>query len=322
MSEAEYHSAPHEQSGEPEVKAVLVVDDVNLMCHFLYETLNPLDGIETRTTGNFSSAESILMNSEIDMAIIDIHLNNASGLTLAKKIREGRYQCKHDIPILIFSGNTYKNEIQMCLAYDITDIMAKPLKAGMVRSRVRKALSKRVQIHPPEYYQTLVASGGEEYKTEFEGIKKKRGPEKSAQHRVNAAKEPPTKKSSFIQWPDDLTTGYHQLDRRLKHITHLINMLHYRKCSDEKYPNIEEDVKQIRLAVDDVLYVARRLQHKNSDCMWRIFFQRLTEFSNIKIEAFIRKTSNVHSVKQQFKLLRSKWLAILTKPVMKATKEE
>ena len=235
-------------------KLILVVDDVNLMCHFLYETLKPLQGLEIRTTGDFSAAESILTNAKIDLAIIDIHLKDTSGLLLAKKIREGRYLCRHDIPILIFSGNTYKKEIKMCLAYDVTDIMAKPLAASTVRKRVLNALNKDIHLRGPEYYQALVSSDGESYKTEFSGpVVKSESPRKVRKQAMNISSEEEVEKNSFIKWPEDLTSGYHQIDRRLKHITYLINMLHYRKRATEKYPNIAEDVKNIRLALDDLL---------------------------------------------------------------------
>lgn len=314
---------PQEQGESHGDKLVLIVDDVNLMCHFLYETLKPIPNIETRTTGDFSAAESILANSQVDLAIIDIHLKNASGLTLAKKIREGRYLCRHDIPILIFSGNTYKKEIQMCLAYDISDILAKPLNAGTVRARVRKALKRNVQLKSPDYYKAIVSTSGEAYKTEFAGAFVKNLPPPTAKKRISTNPTDEVKKHSFIKWPEDLSSGYHQIDRRLKHVTYLLNMLHHRKRTTEKYPNIVEDIKNIRLAIDDILYVAKGLKQSNAaDSIWRLLFQRLSDFSKIKLETFATKTSNTHYVNKQFKEVRSKWLIVLSKPVMKEVQSE
>ncbi|GAB3038806.1 response regulator [Bowmanella dokdonensis] len=300
---------------------VLAVDDAQLMCHFIYETITGLQGFACKTATEFVTAEAALKNHKIDMAIIDIQLKNASGLTLAKNIRMGRYSCRHDIPILIFTGFTYKDDIKQCLAFDMHDVLVKPVTVMELRERVKKNKNKRMEIKPPEYYQSLEEPAETARKEMKAAITKSVSAEKSryqpkpvsVESRVESSDE-----GAFIKWPDQITSGYHQLDRRMKTITFLLNTLHWSTYRKDKYTEAGNDINKIKLASDDMHFVAQRLKTKHpGDPMWTSLFDRLKGFSTIPIEKLSVPDLPKEQAEDIFKRLHNAWLSILSKPVIK-----
>lgn len=304
---------------------VLAVDDVDLMCHFLYETLSKMPGFSCRTATEFATAEAILAETPIDMAIIDIHLKNASGLTLAKKIRRGKYACKHDIPILIFSGNTYKEEIQQCVAFDVQDILAKPVSTGSLRERVIKNQRKAIKIKPLEYYCGLEA---EAIETEAQEPRKiKAAITKGSQEAVSAYRPKrniittevlAVELNAFVRWPEDVGSGYHQIDRRLKAITLQLNALHWGAYNNSPGKDTARDVHEIRLACDDLLHVSRQLSEKHAtDTLWLELNVRLKQFKRIPLDKMAGKEPSKQLLDELFKKVHSTWLTLLCKPILK-----
>ena len=76
-------------------KHILLVDDVNLMCQFLNETLRVIPNVECHTASRVTTADTILQRYAIDLAIIDLNLPDGSGLDIVKKIRKGGTKEKH-----------------------------------------------------------------------------------------------------------------------------------------------------------------------------------------------------------------------------------
>jgi DNA-binding response OmpR family regulator len=303
---------------------VLAVDDVNLMCHFLYETLTKITGFSCRTATEFATAEAILGEAPIDMAIIDIHLKKASGLTLAKNIRRGKYACRHDIPILIFSGNTYKEEIRQCLAFDVQDILAKPFSAGSLRDRVKKNQLKKVNIKPAEYYCQLEPEATKHDQKEARRVKAAitKSQEQTSTYRPRgsstATETPAPETSAFVRWPDDAESGYHQIDRRLKSISFQLNALHWAIYNKTLYKDAGKDVKQIRLACDDLLHVSKQLRRKHaSETLWQELADRLKQFKKIPLEKVADTELSNEQLDELFKKVHGSWITLLSKPILR-----
>ncbi|ALS99616.1 response regulator [Lacimicrobium alkaliphilum] len=303
---------------------VLVVDDVYLMCHFLYETLTKITGFSCRTATEFAKAEAILGEAPIDMAIIDIHLKSESGLTLAKNIRRGKYACRHDIPILIFSGNTFKEEIQQCLAFDVQDILAKPFSAASLKERVKKNQLKEPKIKPAEYYCKLEPQATKHDQKEARRVKAAitKSQAQTSTYRpkgaVSATESITVETSVFIRWPDDAESGYHQIDRRLKSISFQLSALHWAVYNKTSYKDAGKDIKQIRLACDDLLHVSKQLRRKHaSDRLWQELADRLQQFKKILLEKVADTELSTAQRDDLFKKVHGSWITLLSKPILK-----
>ncbi|OBP16371.1 hypothetical protein A5320_02890 [Rheinheimera sp. SA_1] len=132
---------------------ILVVDDVFLMCDFLYKVISTIQNCKVFKATDGRTAIEILDGEPIDMLITDIEMKAPNGLELLKKLRCGTLNTPHNIPVLMFSGNTYKDMVLESHAYDINDFLAKPVSADGLKKKVQLHLQNEKPIKAPEYYQ-------------------------------------------------------------------------------------------------------------------------------------------------------------------------
>ena len=115
---------------------ILVVDDVILMCDFLYGVANQIAGCRAFKALDGKSAAEFLENETIDLLITDIEMRAPSGLELVQRIRAGKFTgTSHDIPIIMFSGNAYRDVIEQSIAYDVNDFLAKPITSALLTKK-------------------------------------------------------------------------------------------------------------------------------------------------------------------------------------------
>lgn len=303
-------------------KQILLLDDVNLMCQFLNETLRTLPNVECHTASRVASAMGTLSRQDISLAIIDLNLPDGSGLEVVKAIRKGQGKGAHDIPILIFSGNTYKQAVKECMLFKVSDIIAKPIVAMDLRKRVEMHLNKVRNIEGSEYFERI-----------DEKLLSERPDTALKAAVVNDKNEKPVEKpkpivaaeevvnNPFIKWPKNATTGYHQLDRRIKDLCYLLNHFHFYRTTKETYPTAKQDLQEIRLSIDDLKYALKPLKApKPKEAFWKAIEERIKLIEELPFERFCApKIGEEHKAKFS-KMLRTAWLAILTKPIIQLKK--
>jgi DNA-binding response OmpR family regulator len=313
------------QAEPVEVRHVLLVDDVNLMCQFLNETLRMIPNVECHTASKVNTAESILRRYPVKLAILDLNLPDGSGLELVKQIRKGEVKGDYDIPILIFTGNTYKETIKQCLMFNVSDIIAKPIVAMELRKRVEANLAKKKKLKPAQYYQDI--------DRELEKIAPPKAAVKPTSSVVNSRPTASTVRrpgqenksedgpSQFIKWPSDATTGYHQLDRRLKDLCFQLNHFHHYRTTKETYPTAEDDIQQIKMCMDDLDYAIKPLKSaKPNEEIWPALQQRLKMLKEVPYKKY--SAPKLDSKKKELfaKSLRTAWMSILSKPIIQRKK--
>ncbi len=304
---------------------ILLVEDVNLMRQFLNETLRTVMNTECHTASRVNTAEAALGRFPISLAIIDLNLPDGSGLDIVKQIRKGEGKGDHDIPILIFSGNTYKEAVKECLLFQVNDIIAKPIVALELRKKVEAHLQKKPKIKPPEHFQEidkkLIAAAPPKVVKTHSAVVKNTGPSSTAPKRPTFDEKSNETPKAFIQWPSDATTGHHQLDRRLKDLCFQLNHFHFYRTEKETYPTAKEDIKQIRLCIDDLNYAIKPLRAANkAEPLWKPLLERVKMISELPFDRYsISKISSQN--KEHFsKSLRTAWMGILTKPIIQRKK--
>lgn len=309
-------------SNPAEVRHVLLVDDVNLMCQFLNETLRMIPNVECHTASKVNTAETILRRYPIKLAIIDLNLPDGSGIELVRQIRKGEVKGEYDIPILIFTGNTYKETIKQCLMFQVSDIIAKPIVAMELRKRVEANLATKKKLKPAQHYQDL-AREIEKLEPPKQTVKPtgsvvKSTPGQSQANRPSAEKKDEEGPKQFIKWPQEATTGYHQLDRRLKDLCYQLNHFHHYRTTKDTYPTASDDIQQIKMCIDDLNYAIKPLRSSNpKDDIWKALVDRIKNISELPFKKYSAPKLDKTKKEQFSKSLRTAWMSILSKPIIK-----
>ena len=113
---------------------VLVVDDSLPTARALAELLMR-DGFEVAAYTNATDALAYLQVGRPAAAVVDIHLPDMSGLTLAQRIREAHGA---ELPIIIISGDSSIENLQSLSLVGATYFYSKPVKASELRQRLRE----------------------------------------------------------------------------------------------------------------------------------------------------------------------------------------
>ncbi len=314
---------------------VLAVDDTPLMCQFLYETVKTLNGFDCITASDLISAETILNHDSVDMAIIDIQLKGDSGLSIAKNIRRGSYQCDNSIPIFIFTGNAYQQEVSQCVKYDINSVIVKPCSYKVIQNRLMSNTTRMIKINDAAYYNELAEQERrEELQKELDKQKQqiiKGGanqskPLQNKHHSSSVISE--TIKSTkaktntsltgeqeeisrIVTWPSNKSLGYFQLDRRFKSVEYSINTLVALR-NKMKYQASNAEIDRIRRTFDNIEYIASHLR-KNypNDDLWEVFFRLLEHIRGIPFEVLTNRHTPQSQVFDILSLLENAWKELI-----------
>jgi CheY-like chemotaxis protein len=104
---------------------VMVVDDNQLVTGPLF-TLLRSEGYEPVIFQSAQSALDFMRENCPDIALIDIHLPDRSGLEIAREIRQTHGD---DLPIIIVSGDSSIDTLRSLPLFGATFFMAKPVNA-------------------------------------------------------------------------------------------------------------------------------------------------------------------------------------------------
>lgn len=310
---------------------VLVVDDVILMSEFLYGVVSRIPGNKTFKCLDGRTASEILENEPIDLLITDIEIKGPNGVALAYKVRSGAFAATaHDIPIIIFSGNTYLELIKKCISLDVNDFIAKPVNSETLTKKVLHHLQVEKEIRDAEYYRELANGNFLESKAAIEQRKSNvfivHDPATSDEEQpiddeeLNRHK---SEKKDFLHWPDSATTGLFPLDRRLRNLAYKVSCFHNVFVAQCKTVAIEQERKKAYDAMDYLFHIVRNFKDKDLP-------QELLLALNVRIEklrplADELSKVNVRNHGQVLSLLKKLsfwWMQTCNRPLIQRTEEQ
>jgi len=114
---------------------VLVIDD-DPETRIKIETLLSSDGFTVETHANGEDALTSLQRGQIDLVIIDYHLNNQSGLSILQMMRERQSTAS----MIIISADFNHQVAGECFRVGVDDFVRKPIDAEELRLVVRRTL--------------------------------------------------------------------------------------------------------------------------------------------------------------------------------------
>lgn len=315
---------------------VLVVDDVVLMCSFLYNAVNKVHGCRAHKAFDYKAAADILEHEPIDLLITDIELGSKSGLDLLMKIRTNAFTATaHDIPIIVFSGNSYRELLQKCISFDANDFLVKPVTYAHLKEKIYYHLEHEKTIQPPSYYIELMRGVKKPERVNAERARQSSISTARAIKRRAAATEDilaeyeekleNLDRLEFLFWPDKVTTGYFQIDRRLKNLVHTVSFF-YQACINDYKPVMKEtERRRACSAAEALIHIATRTrraeQYPNNE-FWNELVVRLDELRPLLAELRAIDLRNTYEVIELLIKLASWWVDTCKSPLVNEVDEQ
>jgi CheY-like chemotaxis protein len=310
---------------------VLVVDDVILMCDFLYGVAAQNADCRVFKALDGKAASEILENESIDLLISDIEMKSPTGLELICMLRSGRFSStEHDIPIVIFSGNTYLELIQQCIRFDVNDFLAKPLNAGRLSMKIQHHLQTEKKIRSAEYYQAIAAGvsiNGTPKETDVErkfsvSIVRELSQLDKKLDEEDVEIAPASREKDFLFWPENATTGYFQLDRRLRNLAFNVSCFHNVVVNNCKAVALESERKRACNAIDCLLHISKNFKAKEKRGeFWHLFNTRIEKLKSLASELSHINVKHHHGVLILLKKLSYWWMQTCNRPIIQRNDE-
>ncbi|MCT8124975.1 response regulator [Alishewanella sp. BS5-314] len=311
---------------------VLVLDDVVLMCDFLYGVANKVPGCKAFKALDAKTASEILEHETIDLLITDIELRGTSGLDLLSRVRAGVFSATaHDIPIIVFSGNAYRELIQQCILFDVNDFLAKPLSAEQLTRKIQHHLAHEKLILPAAHYQEMKARLEAPKATDDEVGQQRlrvaivRELEQKAEQQQQELDDsrPEVERRDFLYWPEDATSGYFQLDRRLRNLAYNLSCFHNVFINNCRTVAIDAERKRACAAADYLIHIAKTMQQREQRPeFWAMLQQRLQKLQPLIAELAEVNVKHHKQVLALLKKLAYWWMQTCNRPLINRTETE
>ena len=129
--------------------SVLIVDDALSMCRSIQKMLKVIGyGEKYEFAIDGKDALNILRNSRIDLVLLDYNMPVMTGGELLSRIREDRKL--KDIPVIMVTGQTYKDYVAEAAESEIDAYILKPLTIKLLEEKISYVIDK-VNNPPPMY---------------------------------------------------------------------------------------------------------------------------------------------------------------------------
>lgn len=303
---------------------VLVVDDVILMCDFLSGVANKVPGCRALKALDGRSATEILENEAIDLLITDIEMKAPTGLELVYRVRSGSFETtSHDIPIIIFSGNAYLELIQQSKSYDVNDFLVKPITADLLSRKILHHLQVSKAIKSAAHYAALDSDFAakkavvDDERRVSVSIVRDLEPKAHAEAEETDTGVKSEDKKDFLIWPEHATTGYFQIDRRMRNAAFNISCFHNVFVGNCKPVAIESERKRASEALDYLFHIAKNIKNKEQrHDFWLLFNQRLEKLKPLSTELTNINIKHHSQVLVLLKRLSYWWMQTCNRPII------
>ena len=114
----------------------LIIDDEKLLADSTAEYFN-LFGVRTAAVYGAGACEDFLQRHRVGLLLLDINLEDGSGFTLCRRLRE-----RSDMPILFISARSSDDDQIMALQIGGDDYIQKPYSLGVLLAKVKAVLKR------------------------------------------------------------------------------------------------------------------------------------------------------------------------------------
>jgi len=124
-------------------KKILVVED-NDDIRSLESRILRADGYEVLSASNLDDAFTILKEHHIDLVLLDIVLEDQSGLDILTEMRMGSNRKLRRIPVIMLTSKSTVEDIAYALALGADSYLVKPFRGRVLTERVHSILDQLI----------------------------------------------------------------------------------------------------------------------------------------------------------------------------------
>lgn len=121
---------------------VLIVEDDEKIRHIIRDVLE-LENIRVFEAGNCSDAEHFVINTHLDLVLLDLGLPDIDGITFANIVKQ-----RKDVPIIMLTGRSDVVDKVVGLENGADDYITKPFHSMELVARVRTVLRRKTENNP------------------------------------------------------------------------------------------------------------------------------------------------------------------------------
>ncbi|PKM93390.1 MAG: DNA-binding response regulator [Firmicutes bacterium HGW-Firmicutes-1] len=137
---------------------VMIVEDNPSICTGLKEIVLSIDlSIDVITTGYAAKALSMAKNDIIEMFILDIHLKDYSGITLAEEIREIEH---YTMTPIIFITSIPTHQLNAFIEIHCYDYIIKPFQVDRVKKTISNVIKYGISNVPTQQLNLILKQKG------------------------------------------------------------------------------------------------------------------------------------------------------------------
>ncbi len=118
-------------------RRILVVDDEQSVLEFI-ETVLEDEGFSVTTAKTAAKARTLLKQQQFDLAIVDIYLEDESGLELARLVKENT----PSTAVVVITGYPSTDNIKASLEREVDGYLIKPVDLEALKNLVGKLTTK------------------------------------------------------------------------------------------------------------------------------------------------------------------------------------
>jgi DNA-binding response OmpR family regulator len=129
------------------IPCILVVEDERAVRELIVAFLKTA-GYAVVAAGNAEEAAYYLLKDQgldIRLAVIDLVLPNANGLTLIRKLREAKAERRRTLPVIVLTGRTDTDSYKAAARRGIQAYLIKPVSCALLLDTVSKVLGPRAK---------------------------------------------------------------------------------------------------------------------------------------------------------------------------------
>ncbi len=119
---------------------IMLVEDNAHMRKLVREILS---GFNIRNVRSFATAEDAIkgMTSDsFDLAFIDLHLEEASGLDLTRWIRNSKHSADRFLPVIMITGHSERNRVEEARDAGINEFLVKPISGQAIYDKLSQTI--------------------------------------------------------------------------------------------------------------------------------------------------------------------------------------
>ena len=132
-------SAPVQNVNIPKDKAILIVDDSNLVANYVKKIFD--DEYEVLIANDGAQAIKLVeedANKKIKCLLLDLNMPNVDGFEVLEHFKNNNLFVK--VPVSIITGNDTKEGVDRAFTYPIVDLLTKPFNERDVKKIVEKTI--------------------------------------------------------------------------------------------------------------------------------------------------------------------------------------